>query len=270
MRKRLMICCAVALAAGLAMWTCSKNNPTGSGDGGGSTIQTLTLTAGYTVSGNYIILSFPQDISTHAYCAIDSLVTYYDTSLAYDQALSFVLDGNVLKLAFDSDTAVFIRAGIASGLQGQWSLSDTSIQGGSVMLYITANTLTITETYIDCYADDWMLYDWAYDSAGFNGTAAELSCTQVRITGNTTGEQVTITWNNNGDMTYTSTDAAHAAYTYYQNPTSCPDDYSPDWYYSYPDGFFYSNQSAPAAAAKRAIRPSVPRIKKHQKFLLFR
>ncbi|MGA2505943.1 MAG: hypothetical protein ABSF80_00510 [Chitinispirillaceae bacterium] len=134
------------------------------------------------------------------------------------------------------------------------------------MLYFTANTLTVTETFVNCYADDWMSWDWASDSAYYNVTATKVSCTQVTLTGNVTQEKVTISWNSNGDMTYTSTNSGHAAYTYYENPASCPDNYEPDWYYS----GFLDNNNRYTPTAKRAARPAVPRIRKHPKFPLFR
>ena len=135
------------------------------------------------------------------------------------------------------------------------------------MLYFTANTLTITETYVNCRADNWLSYDWGfYDSAGFNGTATELSCNQVQITGNTTGEQVTINWNSEGDMTFSSTDSTHKTLVYYAHPYTCPNTY-PWWYYG---SFIRNNQKINVPAAKRAVRPSVPRIIRHSRFFLFR
>lgn len=243
-----------------------------------STGATLTVNPApyvwpYTVSGDSMSIYEPPQISSYAYCNGATLVTQYDT-LGGTFGMRYTVSGNTLSLNecdtvyMSCDTENLTRVGSGTGLIGTWVF--TTYLPDTLWLVFTATTVSVYFTGSSsnyCYADDWMANEWQYDSIGFNGTATELSCTQVRITGNTTGEQVTITWNNNGDMTYTSTNAAHAAYTYYQNPTSCPDDYTPDWYYS---GFIYSNQNTPAAAAKRAVRPSVPRIKKHPKFLLFR
>ncbi|MGA2505942.1 MAG: immunoglobulin domain-containing protein [Chitinispirillaceae bacterium] len=220
----------------------------------------------YTVSGDSMSIYEPPQISSYTYCNGTTLVTQYDTS-GGTFGMRYTVSGNILSL-YECDTVYmfcdtenFIRVGTGTGLIGTWIfntyLSDTLIfTPTTVAVYFSGSN-----NY--CYADDWMSWDWAYDSIGFKGTAAEISCTQVKITGNTTGEQVTINWNSNGDMTYTSTNSGHAAYTYYQNPTSCPDDYSPDWYYTF---LGQNNTGTP----KRAVRPSIPRIRKHQKFLLFR
>ncbi|MGA2505944.1 MAG: hypothetical protein ABSF80_00515 [Chitinispirillaceae bacterium] len=114
MRKRaVLFCVCAAAAASLQLWTCSKkDNPTGSGDGGGITNQSQTVN--YTVAGNDIIISVPQEIYTYSYCDIDSLATYSDTTPAQNQALPFVLDGNTLKFVSGPDTAVFVRVGIGS------------------------------------------------------------------------------------------------------------------------------------------------------------
>jgi hypothetical protein len=82
------------------------------------------------------------------------------------------------------------------------------------------------------------------------------------LTGNTTGEVVTITWNASSDMTYSSSNAGHAAGTVYDNPAWCPND-EPDWYYAEFLGMNYKNL---APAAKRAKKPAVPRVKKHPLF----
>jgi hypothetical protein len=250
-----MIFCVFAMAAGLAIWTCSKkSNPSGPGGGdigGGNTSWN------YTISGNTIIIQHPADTVTYSYCDTTKLVTETDTESAYTEIDTFSLNGNTMTVNGIGDSGtpvVFTRVGSGSGVQGQWQ---GQIYGENITVQVTSSTITFSQFTTYCYADDWMSFDWAYDSIGFNGTAAELSCTQVRITGSTTGEQVTITWNSNGDMTYTSNKAGHAAYTYYENPTSCPDDDTPSWYYT---DFFGQNYTG---IPKRAVRPSIPRVKKH-------
>lgn len=253
MRKRLMLFCVVAMGAGLVMWTCSKkSNPSGpgGGDNGGGNTQTLT----YYVSGTDIIATFPQEITAYSYCNGNSLVTENDTSYEYISTMPYSISGNTLTLIQSTDTAYYDRSGTGSGLTGTWVVVSAPY-GWPSQLDVTATTIVATFSGPNsCYADDFMSFDWAYDSIGFNGTAQKISCSQVKVIGKTTGDTVTITWNDNGDMTYTS--AGHAAYTYYENPTSCPDDYSPSWYYTF---LGQNNTGTP----KRAVRPSIPRVKKH-------
>jgi len=133
-------------------------------------------------------------------------------------------------------------------------------------LIFTANTIIVPNgggNNSDCRADEYIQYQWPNYSTGFNGTAVQNSCTQVVIHGNTTGETVTINWNGNGDMTYTSTVGGHTAYTWYKNPTSCPNNWTPNWFWTFING------NAPVPAAKRAVVPSVPPMKRHSKSGLF-
>jgi hypothetical protein len=81
----------------------------------------------------------------------------------------------------------------------------------------------------------------------------EISCSQVRLTGLTTDEVVTITWNADDDATYSSSTTGHATGTVYGNPTSCPNE-APDWFTE----FLYDNANAPVP--KRAA-PAFPAMK---------
>ncbi|MGA2505945.1 MAG: hypothetical protein ABSF80_00520 [Chitinispirillaceae bacterium] len=258
MRKRLMIFCVFALAAGLAMWTCSKkSNPSGPGGGdiGGGNTQTLT----YYVSGTDIIATFPQEITTYSYCNGNSLVTENDTSPEYVSTMPYSISGNTLTLIQSTDTAYYDRSGTGSGLTGIWVVVSAPY-GWPSQLDVTATTIVATLT--NCYADDiidmWNSGGTYADSAWYNVTVTKVSCSQVTLHGNVTNEQVTISFNSAGDATFTSTVSGHTAHTYYSNPTSCPNDY-PDWYYT---GFLDNNLKA-SPPAKRAVRPSVPRVKKH-------
>jgi hypothetical protein len=263
MRKQLMIFCAVAVAAGLVMWTCSKkNNPTGpNGDGGGVGNYTQTLT--YTDSASNVIATFPQEITTYSYCIGSSLVTYNDTTPSYISTMPYSISGNTLTMIQYNqgyDTAVFNRSGTGSGLIGTW-LVVSAPYGWPSELDVTAST--ISAIFNLCYADDfidmWNSGGIYADSAYYNVTVAKNSCSQVTLTGNITNEVVTITFNNAGDATFTSTVSGHGVHTVYNNPTTCPNDY-PDWYSPV---FLNNNLKINAPAAKRAAMSSVPLVKKH-------
>jgi len=264
MRKQALLFCVFAVSAGFLMWTCSKDSgPTGPGDGGSVTTETRVYS--YTVLGSTIIVSIPEDIYSYSYCNGNTLETYSDTSPAHDEPMPFVVSGDTLKFIEGTDTVVLIRMGSGSGLIGQWYVADTDLQNGQVRLDITTSTLTVTITVNNCYVDDFIdswncCGTWA-DSASYDITVLKLSCTQVRLTGNISGEVVTISWDTDGNMTFTSNNTGHAAHTWYENPTSCPNFY-PDWYYT---DFLYMNPKN-TPAAKRAERPFVPRVKKHSIF----
>jgi hypothetical protein len=229
-------------------------------------------TATYEISGDLITIHFPADTYTSTYCdySADTLVTDVYIDSAYTETDTFSLSGNTLTVwgPGPDTTIVFTRVGSGSGIQGTWT---TTMYGATVTLVITATTLTMTESDISyCVADDFMTYyPYMYDTAYFAITATKLSCTQVRLTGDTTGEQVTITWNSNGDMTYTSNRTGspyyHTAYTYYANPTTCPNNYEPDWFWSYPDGFLTTNMKG---IGKKAVAPSAPVLLDMQKKMM--
>jgi len=220
----------------------------------------------YTVSGNTMTVYRPEEIGSWSYCSggyPDTLVTQYDTSYADTMVFTYNVSGNTLTLDMGGgQPATLTRVGSGTGLIGSWTPNDTG--------YDLPDTLIFTATTVygsgnnDCNASEWINYQWPGYSAGFNGTAVELSCTQVLITGNTTGEQVGITWNSNGDMTYTSTEGTHDSHTWYENPTLCPNPWQPSWWWTFING------NAPTPAAKKAVRPSVPPMKRHPKRSLFR
>jgi hypothetical protein len=122
---------------------------------------------------------------------------------------------------------------------------------------ITATTVTVTTydcEYADDFIDDWNWGGASADSATYAVTVEMISCSQVRLTGLTTGEVVYVTWNASGD----ATDAGHAAGTVYENPTSCPNE-PPAWYES---GFLGANYKT-VPAAKKARKPAGPRLKRN-------
>ena len=52
---------------------------------------------------------------------------------------------------------------------------------------------------------------------------------RVRLTGNSTGEVVTVTIDAEMNIVWTSSLQVHATYTCCDNPTECPNDFVPDW-----------------------------------------
>ena len=236
--------------------------------------ETLT----YTVLGDSITITMPQQIYANTYCNGNTLAIRYDTSLGWIQTMWFNVSVNTLSLDQGGNIATLTRVGSGTGLIGTWT---PDIPGSDMpdTLIFDATTITVYGTGGNsCPADNYLQYRWYWDTSSqngnLNGTIVELSCTQVRITGNVTGEQVTITWASNGDMTYTSTSTnpVRTPHTWYENPTSCPNNDSPDWWWTqYPDnsGFMNQNQKASTAAKRAAVGPSVPVMKRHSRSGLF-
>ena len=247
MCKRLILFCVFALGVCLVMWTCSKkSNPTGTGDGGGGG----NTASAYTMSRDTIIVSHPAYTSwtcNGTDRVIDTTITaFMDTSV-----ITFSSTGDtmtVVKINGDTDV-VLIRVGTGSGIQGQWQgLVQSSLEA---TMQIASSTITTSV----CMADAYMAFEAWFDTMSYNITDVKQSCNSVTLTGNTSHEVVTISFGQihnldigNADMTYTSSNSQHTAFTIYANPTTCPNDYA-DWITSFYD-------ANPHAAAKMAVSSS--------------
>jgi hypothetical protein len=106
------------------------------------------------------------------------------------------------------------------------------------------------EMYIDNWNQSWG--DFPSDAERYDVSVVKVGKTQARLTGNRNGEKVTIAWNEDGDMTYTSSNEANPLHTYYQEPVSCPNDYQPDWF----DAFLDANAREGSGMRKRRVGPA--------------
>ncbi|MBN2189194.1 MAG: hypothetical protein JW699_07055 [Chitinispirillaceae bacterium] len=231
MDRRLLYFCVFAAGAVLSAGTFCKKNPAGPGGDDGPPPQIY----GYTSTDTTIRVSIPAHVDTAAYCVIDSLMFDIDAVPATVLAFSYVISGTTLTLVHGVDSAVYTRVGSGSGLVGTWTRGFTGDGLPSDLIFAAA---TVTLEYNLCHADGFITYDWAPDSAAYAVTLTRVSCTEVRLSGDYTGETVTITWNDWNDMTTSGTGAGHAPHTWRANPVSCPNDYFPDWYYT---GFLNDN-----------------------------
>jgi hypothetical protein len=202
----------------------------------------------YDVSNDTIRIYHPERITVvGTYCNGVMLVTTFDTTLADTSCITYTLSGNTLTLTTTGPyfvyTVVLARVGAGSGLVGTWEAHDP-LSNAEMQVVFTATTVstdlsgTSSQPVPLCQADQYFMSSWPSDSINFNISAMRISCNGVRITGNITGEVVTMTWDNSGNKTYTSTDGTHAAYTWLTNPVLCPNDLYPDWYYP---GFLAAN-----------------------------
>lgn len=125
-----------------------------------------------------------------------------------------------------------VRIGTGSGIEGQWTSSNGAI------VQISAGTVIVTPTWADNFMANWA--DFGSDFI----TAQKTTSNSVTLTGNSTQEIVTITWNSVGDATYSSNQPQHAAGVEYYNPADCPND-PPAWV----EAFVFGT----AGAAKKAL-----------------
>jgi len=245
MQKRALVVCAAAAAAALSLLlTCSKSsNPSGPGEVNSTTTETYSYT---TLGGNTIVVSFPQKIYSGSYCNGSAVISYHDTVPAFDDTMFYYFSGDSL---FVGNGWALIRAGSGSGLTGRWDMVHWD-QGGPDMVDISAST--VIATFYNCHGTDFMAYNSSYIASHYTHVSvAQLGCNTVRLTGSTTGEVVTLTWDSDGNMTYSSSDSLHASKIVYENPATCPNN-PPDWY-----NLFLTGNSAPGPVAKAIAPPAV-------------
>jgi hypothetical protein len=262
MRKQL-VCAGTALAAGLVLWATGCGGDSGTSDTLGSS-STPMETYTYTVIGSNIVFSWEQSIDTTKWCSGSTMLTQVDTNDAGSDTVPFTLSGNTLTIAQSTDSLasgavvvynrVYSRTGSGTSLIGTWLLTDltyTVVSGNPTAgeldtlnadradalamldagygerLEVTSSTVNIYATYT--WSD--MFVAEMPDTSGLDITIVKVSANMVRVTGNITGEVVTISYNEAaGTTTWTSSNAAaHPAYTYYADPVTCPNPYMPSW-----------------------------------------
>jgi hypothetical protein len=188
------------------------------------------------------------------------------------------------------DTMILIRMGSGAGLQGVWNLSsygykvlsgilpdsvrhemdstiadmNQKIRSGEMSAQLTFSGNQFTEVFSSQYSYDWAgtyIHYWTScngstynpDTCTYAVSAVKVNSTTVQLQGKKTNETVTITWNTANDQVYTSSDTSHHAFTYYTNPTTCPNPAAPDWFSS----FLVANIKSSTAMPKQAQIPLV-------------
>jgi hypothetical protein len=232
-------------------------------------------------------ISFPYSISGNT-------MTYSSrtSKFMYDSG-SWVIELN----------AVYNHLGTGAGLQGTWIASsekytlisgilpdstrrrldstmaaaNQSLSSGEYAFQLTFSGNQITEsiTYknetTQAQADDFVS---SWDSCTVNGrdtcqyaiSVTKLNNNSAQLHGTKSNETVTIVWNTDGDMSFTSSDTTHHAYIYYAKPTSCPNFYEPPWYYQFisanvkTDITLAKRNSQPVPAHNRALRAMLKRF----------
>ncbi len=247
------------------------DNPVGPS---GSLVKTMS----YTVSDNKFILEYEEEIISWSYCDGDELITQSDTIEAGVDTMEFELSGDTIKIVHDrfilqsgsvvQYQTICIRKGSGDSLVGIWTIShytyevisgeltqdeindinddideyNEELMEYSIDIEITKDMVYIYErelvewSYADMFIEEWNDYYGQY----FDITIAKVNNRTVKLTGNTTGEVVTVTVNRNEDIIYTSSNSEHGKHVYYSNPTQCPNDYQPEWF----DDFLSDNYAS--------------------------
>lgn len=189
----------------------------------------------------------------------------------------------------------FTRVGQGVGVQGTWNgtsmgyqvlygtLPDSvrneldlmvaqanqSLASGEISMQFTfsGNQITAVQSYTPDWADNYVS-SWTdcnlygTDTCSYAVTVVKLNSATVQLHGKTSGETVTITWKANGDQHFTSSDTSHHAYTYYENPVTCPNNFEPDWFFN----FLTANAKAVPYLNKKSLQrmtvPKNPLLKK--------
>ena len=289
MRRLYPILCGVFFLSALH---CSKD-PVNSGNGtplGPSSIsETITLT--YEISGNLLITWNQDSISLYTYCNGNQLITSADTSSG-EEIIAFELSGqSALKLYIEEGQGPggqtirvyyeFKRSGAGNGITGQWTLQAAGydVTGGTLTpaekaeldsevsemnmeivngefgmtFAITATTITGTLTAKNYFAD-YFIETWNNSgNAGYAITVSQINAGTVQLTGQKSGEVVTIFMDADGNTHFISSDSTRAHYIYYENPVSCPNEEEPEWYRTFLEA--NSNNTTAKTAA-----PSVPAL----------
>jgi hypothetical protein len=219
-----------------------------------------------TISGDTITVYNPRSISN--YCN-DTIITSktgapdtvslmeLDTVVADTVILTYALSNNGKTLVTnvgDSLIDTFSREGGGSGIQGAWLESYIDGCGSSAYIYTAETQIgpkTITYSTPGYCAGTDAVAQWdCYDDTLYTLRAAVVNCNAFSLTdGN--GKTLTTSLSSNGNVTYSSN--FHASYTYLANPTTCPDEYYPEWV----DSFYNTNSisTAKRTAAARAMLP---------------
>jgi hypothetical protein len=213
------------------------------------------MTFTYTISGDTLVFGGGQRIDTSYFCTSgDSLFTQIDTERMGPDTM-LIVNNSLLVWDYDSMT----RVDTGSGIQGKWIwATDTLLYGYpyyGAIFQIGPGTMTISISD----ADKFIMLPWILNPQP-DISITKTSFYTVFLTGNITGEVVTITWNAAGDATYASNNKLHAQQVVYKKPTSCPNDL-PAWW-----GQFRA-ANTPIAKKAAAARSNNIFLFKMEKFL---
>jgi hypothetical protein len=154
--------------------------------------------------------------------------------------------GDALSQDQSSGILVYLRQGQGTGLIGTWTMI-----GGKDSLSSALDTTGVaySSSYITEFTGAQMISyckgtpaQSAYNSykalfasmPEYEITVSQPNSQTVRLYGTASGETVSMTYAaDNESVTFSSSDQSHAAHIYYMNPSTCPDDAVPTWFYTF-------------------------------------
>ncbi len=204
----------------------------------------LSATYDYVAASDAIVVFTNQN-----YCYGDSLVSNVDVSVEYDLAgdtlwLEGVSATGPLQeeLLLDGDDALLlVRDGHGAGLEGSWVLvaagdrygtmhAPSKSLGTQVVEFETTKLhvrVSKPRTEIE-YAVAVALVD-----LDPNISVNVVSDYEVRARGHRTNETITLRRFDWDSLAYTSSDSDHDKHTFRANPTACPNEPAPQWFYDF-------------------------------------
>jgi hypothetical protein len=229
----------------------------GTGTTTGSATGSASTTSGSSSSGQYLSATFD-------YCAYsDSIHIATNQNYCYGNTLvknvvvdvAYTINGDKLWLTGlsatgplqehllieDKEAVVFIRNGSGYGLDGEWTLYAARDARGNLH---TPSELLGTQTVQ--FKDSTLYIRVSKPKAELelailarvasldpNLSVDIISGSQLRFYGRKTNETVNVYFNGYTSAQYISSNPNHHTHTFYANPTSCPNDPAPGWFYDF-------------------------------------
>jgi hypothetical protein len=277
--KHLIYPAALILAA-TALTGCLTGNSSGTGNGG---LGEQFRISDYSVAGNKIIM--PGSNDTEYYCMGNALQTQIDTGEAdtvefviSGATLTVYTHPYTRQSGAEIQRYTLLqRVGSGSGLEGTWSSADVGyrVLSGTLtaedkseldanfaensrrnsllkfsLQFVNGKMITFVDADVAAlFVEEWNDESFSNelpDSARYDISVKAVDRSTVELKGRKSGETVRITGAFMGDEIYTSDLPAHAKYTHFRIPKSCPNDDVPDWY----EEFRSANQKVPSVLEK--------------------
>ena len=242
--------CGYVCVAALIFLSLSCGDST---SGNGNPVQPTK--AGYTITASYPYTSAGDSIvATMNVNMCDSTGLKHVTTMT----MKYIITGETLSVWYASSTGdalsadqsagilVYLRQGRGSGLIGTWTMiggkdslsSPVDTTGAG---YSTSDVTEFTGTTMDSYCkgtpaqNAYETYKALFASMPeYQITVTQPNDLTVQLHGATSGETVSITYAADySSITFSSSVQGNAPHTYYLNPSTCPNDIMPTWFYSF-------------------------------------
>jgi hypothetical protein len=198
----------------------------------------------YIATGTTIVVTVNKNV-----CVVDTLKHITDMTLTYQLSGDTLLltGGNIPGVAESGSSGnsltVLVRQGSGSGLTGKWhwvGVKDSASAPVDTTMSFLINYMVseFTATQMNTYSlksNAFIMYDTYVATfamlPGYHITVVKSTDTTVTLTGGISGEVMKITCPaDNKSLIFSSSNPLHQTYTYYANPSACPNAASPAWF----------------------------------------